>query len=128
MKVLLDTVTFLWAAVDSPELSARARQALTAGEGPLFLSPVSSWEITLKYSLGKLVLPTDPETLVPGIREVYRIQSLPLDEESTFQIGRLPLLHRDPFDRMLICQAIVHGLPILSPDSLIRQYPIRTIW
>ena len=65
---------------------------------------------------------------MPEIREVYRIQSLPLDEESTLQIGRLPLLHRDPFDRMLICQAIVHGLPILSPDFLIRQYPIRTIW
>ncbi|MEE8587378.1 MAG: type II toxin-antitoxin system VapC family toxin, partial [Acidobacteriota bacterium] len=58
----------------------------------------------------------------------YGIKPLPLDEESTFQIGRLPELHRDPFDRMLICQAIVHGLGILTPDELIHQYPVRTLW
>ena len=79
----MDTGTFLWTAIDAPELSVRARHELIAVDGPLFLSSVSSWEIALKYSLGKLTLPEHPETLLPRIRENDEIESLPLDEEST---------------------------------------------
>ncbi|MFQ5739787.1 MAG: type II toxin-antitoxin system VapC family toxin [Acidobacteriota bacterium] len=128
MRVLLDTATFLWVAIDSPQLSPTASGVVTDANNEVFLSAVSAWEIAIKHSLEKLVLPARPEGLVPEIRNTYAIESLPLDEESTFQIGRLPRLHRDPFDRMLICQAIVHGLTILTPDELIRQYPVRTLW
>ena len=61
-------------------------------------------------------------------REPHGIEALPLDEESVLQVLRLPALHRDPFDRMLVCQAIVHGLAILTPDPLVSQYPARVIW
>lgn len=128
MKVLLDTATFLWAATDSPSLSRSAREAVADPDNEVRLSAVSSWEITIKHALGKLVLPKPPETLIPEIRAAYEIATLPLDEESTLQINRLPSLHRDPFDRMLICQAIVHGLILVTPDEAIRRYPVRTLW
>jgi PIN domain nuclease of toxin-antitoxin system len=128
VKVLLDTATFLWAATDSPLLSSSAREAVADPDNEVRLSAVSSWEITIKHALGKLVLPKPPETLIPEIREAYEIATLPLDEESTLQVNRLPDLHRDPFDRMLICQAIVHGLILVTPDEAIRRYPVRTLW
>ena len=59
---------------------------------------------------------------------LHEIEALPLDEESALHLGRLPALHKDPFDRMLVCQAIAHGLVVLGPDPLIAQYPIRTLW
>jgi len=65
---------------------------------------------------------------IPAIREAYAIESLPLDEDSTLQISKLPDLHRDPFDRILISQAIAHGLTLLTPDQRIQAYPVRTIW
>ena len=128
MRILLDTATFLWVAIDSPRLSATAGRVVRDPGNEVFLSAVSAWEIGVKHGLGNLLLPKRPESLVPEIRSAYGIKPLPLEEESTFQIGRLPKLHRDPFDRMLICQAIVHGLCILTPDELIRQYPVRTLW
>jgi PIN domain nuclease of toxin-antitoxin system len=94
----------------------------------MFLSPVSVWEIAVKNRLGRLPLPASPETFVPRQRVQHGIESLPLDEESCLQLLRLPPIHQDPFDRMLVCQAIVRGLAILTPDPLITQYPIRCVW
>jgi len=74
------------------------------------------------------VLPTAPERFVPDQREAHGIEALALDEESVLQVTRLPDHHRDPFDRMLVCQAIAHGLVILTPDPLIARYPVRTVW
>ena len=84
----------------------------------VFLSSVSAWEIAVKYGLGHLHLRETPDRFVPGAREAHGIDPLPLDEESVLQVLRLPVLHRDPFDRMLVCQAIVHGLAIVTPDPL----------
>jgi PIN domain nuclease of toxin-antitoxin system len=75
-----------------------------------------------------LPLPEQPERFIPFQRESHGIAALPLDEEATLYLNRLPAHHRDPFDRMLICQAIVDGLMILTPDELITQYPVRTTW
>lgn len=94
----------------------------------LLLSSVSAWEIAVKYSLGHLPLPENPATYVPRQRGLHRVASLALDEEDALAGNRLPRIHRDPFDRMLICQAIVHGLTILTPDEAIRRYPVRTFW
>ncbi len=128
MRLLLDTCTFLWLIADSPELSNRARGLLIEPANDVFLSAGSAWEIALKNSLGRLPLPVPPDRFVPEQREAHGIEALAIDEESTLQVGRLPALHRDPFDRILVCQAIVHGLTVVGPDPLIAQYPVRTTW
>ncbi len=128
MKLLLDTVGFLWAAINSPRFSRTARDLVAAPEHDVFLSSVSAWEIAVKHRLGKLELPQAPQRFVPAVRQRFDIDPLPLDEEPALAVGRLPPLHADPFDRMLICQAIVHGLTILTPDQQIHQYPVRCLW
>ena len=128
MKVLLDTCTALWIALDSPELSKRARALFEDPDNAVFLSVVSAWEISVKFSLGRLPLPEAPDTWIPRLRERGRIESLPLEERAALQLARLPALHRDPFDRMLICQAIVEGMTIVTPDGDIRRYPVPTTW
>ena len=92
------------------------------------MSSATSWEIAIKSAKGTLRLPNPPEHLVPAARERYGLGSLPIDEESALHVAKLPALHADPFDRMLVSQAIVHGLTIVTPDPLVTQYPARTIW
>ena len=128
MKLLLDTCSFIWLTTDAPELSKRARELFTDPNNDVFLSTVSVWEIAVKNNLGRLPLPASPEVFVPFQREQHGIESLALDEESCLQLLRLPRIHQDPFDRMLVCQAVVHGLSILTPDPLVKQYPVRCLW
>ena len=128
MRVLLDTCTFLWIAVDAPELSLRAREIFRDPDNEVFLSSVSTWEIAVKHGLGRLPLPETPETYIPALRQRHGIAPLALDEEATLCLGRLPDLHRDPFDRMLVCQSIVGGMLLLTPDESITRYPIRSLW
>ena len=128
MKILLDTATFLWILTDSRKLSARARELFADSGNEVFLSVVSCWEIAIKHSLGRLPLPEPPAQLVPAQRESHGILALPLEEEAALHVGRLPRIHLDPFDRMLISQALVHGLAMLTCDEVIAQYPVRTVW
>jgi PIN domain nuclease of toxin-antitoxin system len=126
--VLLDTATFLWMATADSALSERAASVAADPGNDVFLSVVSGWEIAIKHRLGRLPLPDHPSVVVPQIREDLGVESLALDEEACLQESRLPALHRDPFDRMLVCQAIVGGLLLLTPDRTIQQYPVRTVW
>jgi PIN domain nuclease of toxin-antitoxin system len=128
MNLLLDTVTFLWWVTDSPDLSARATDLIGDSSRRVFLSPVSVWEIVVKHTLGRLPLPEDPASFVPRLRADSGFEELPLGEEAVLQLLRLPALHRDPFDRMLLCQAIEHGLILVTPDEEMRRYPVRTEW
>ncbi|MGI8783559.1 MAG: type II toxin-antitoxin system VapC family toxin [Acidobacteriota bacterium] len=128
MRLLLDTCTFLWMISGARELSKPARTLLADAENDVYLSAVSDWEIALKHSLGRLPLPEAPERFVPAQRQSHRIETLPLDEESVLSLARLPALHQDPFDRMLVCQAIILGMTLLTPDPLISQYPVRVLW
>ncbi|MCX6617361.1 MAG: type II toxin-antitoxin system VapC family toxin [Acidobacteria bacterium] len=128
MRLLLDTCTFLWLLLDDPELSEAARGMFADPANQVFLSVVSCWEIAVKYAAGRLPLPDLPADLIPRYRRAHRIQSLPLDEAAALHAARLPRLHADPFDRMLVCQAIVHGFAILTPDESIAQYPVRVLW
>lgn len=128
MKLLLDTCTFLWCLEGGASVSEAARAALTEPGNAVYLSSVSAWEIATKHALGKLSLPEPPERYVPGQRRSRGIDPLPLDEESALHLSRLPALHRDPFDRMLICQALVGGLTLVTPDPDIARYPVRTLW
>jgi len=128
MRLLLDTCTFLWAVSDQARLSEACRQQLVDPANEAFLSAVSAWEICVKQKLGGLTLAEPPERFIPKCRAMHGISELALDELSVLQLSRLPEIHKDPFDRMLICQAIAHGMIILTPDPLITQYPVRTAW
>ncbi len=128
MKLLLDTCTFLWVIAGAPELSNEARALIIDPANDVFLSSVSAWEIAAKWTRRRLVLAEPPERLVPAQRKAHGIGELPLDEESALHVTRLPALHLDPFDRMLVSQAIVHGLTVVTPDELVAQYPARTVW
>lgn len=128
MKLLLDTCTFLWSIEGGAALSDEAKRALVDPSNDVYLSAVSAWEIVVKHALGKLPLPEPPERYVPAQRQMRGIEHLPLDEEAALHLHRLPPLHRDPFDRMLICQAMVAGLSLVTPDENIQRYPVRTLW
>jgi len=128
VKLLLDTCTFLWLISDAAELSTPARRLFSDPANEVFLSVASSWEIIVKNQLGKLPLPQPPHEFIPTWRTRHNIEPLPLAEAAVLQLARLPDYHRDPFDRILICQAIADGLAILTPDPLIRQYPVRVEW
>ena len=126
MKVLLDTCVFLWLLTGERPFPERVRAAMTGDE--LWLSAASVWEISVKFAKGTLRMPVSPGRLIPDARKRYRISTLPVDEESALHLVKLPQLHADPFDRMLVSQAIVHGLTIVTPDPLVAQYPARTMW
>lgn len=128
MKLLLDTCAFLWIIRGRPEASSTAVALFSNPSNEVFLSSVSAWEIAVKHRLGKLPLGDLPERYIPNERKKHRIDSLPLDESDTLLLDKIPLLHHDPFDRMLICQAIAHQMTILTPDPLIAQYPVLTRW
>ena len=128
MNLLLDTVTFLWILEDSGSLSRSARSALQSGDNAIYLSAASMWEIAIKHRLGKLPLPESPERLIPHQRKARGIGSLAISEEAVLRLSQLPDVHRDPFDRILACQAIEHEMTIVTPDELLRAYPIRTLW
>jgi PIN domain nuclease of toxin-antitoxin system len=127
VKILLDTCTFLWLA-GGGSLSHEATDVIRTPANEVFLSAASVWEIVTKFERGRLPLPASPERLIPDARRVRGVTALAFDETSALQGRRLPWLHRDPFDRMLIAQAIAHGLAIVTPDPLIGQYPVRVIW
>lgn len=128
MKLLLDTCTFLWITGAGRELPARVAALYRSEDNEVFLSAASAWEIAIKHATGRLPLPVAPQAFVAEERERCGVVSLSIDEESALHVARLPRLHRDPFDRLLVAQAIVHGLAILTPDPLVSQYPARTMW
>jgi PIN domain nuclease of toxin-antitoxin system len=127
VRLLLDTCTFLWLA-GGESLPPDAADAIRTPANEVFLSAASVWEVITKHRLGRLPLPESPERLIRTERKLRGLAALAFDEDSAFQGLRLPPLHRDPFDRMLIAQAIAHGLAIVTPDPLIAQYPVRVVW
>ncbi|MGI4790898.1 MAG: type II toxin-antitoxin system VapC family toxin [Janthinobacterium lividum] len=128
MRLLLDTHIFLWFIVGDQKLAIRLREAIANPENEVFLSVISLWEIIIKYKLGHLPLPLPPEIYVPAQRELFDISSLPVDEGSVFQVAKLPPIHRDPFDRLLIGQAIEHNLRLVTVDTAISAYPMAPVF
>jgi PIN domain nuclease of toxin-antitoxin system len=128
VRLLLDTCTFLWIVGGAKELSSRAREAFVDPKNEAFLSAASAWEIAVKHRLGRLPLPETPDQFVPAQRAAHGIEPLPVDEGSALHVAKLPDLHRDPFDRLLVAQALVGGLVLLTPDDDVRQYPALTLW
>jgi PIN domain nuclease of toxin-antitoxin system len=128
VRLLLDTCTFLWLAGGGRVLPPVGAAAFSSPDNEGFLSAASAWEIAVKHAGGRLPLPEPPDRLIRTERERLGVAALPLDEDSATHVIKLPHLHRDPFDRILVSQAIVHGLTILTPDPQIAQYPARVLW
>jgi PIN domain nuclease of toxin-antitoxin system len=126
VRLLLDTCTLIWLVTGERKLPQRVAEAIANRE--VVLSAACAWEIALKYAKGSLRLSQPPERLVPAVRERYGFQALSIDEASALHVAKLPRLHSDPFDRLLVSQAIVHGLTIVTPDPLVTQYPALTMW
>ncbi|MGH7960866.1 MAG: type II toxin-antitoxin system VapC family toxin [Candidatus Binatia bacterium] len=123
MKFLLDTHVFLWFISRDARLPTGWRDTIRQPHQEIYLSVVSLWEAMIKYHLGKLPLPEPPEGYLPTQRERHRIADLPLDEASVRQLAALPPIHRDPFDRMLICQTLEYQLTIITVEQVFQAYP-----
>ncbi len=128
MKLLLDTHTFLWWITDDPQISAKALELMGDSQNDLYWSAASTWEVAIKYALGRLPLPDAPTIFLPAELGKNRIESLPIVDTHAFQAGLLPRHHRDPFDRMLVAQAQVETLGIISNDTKIRLYHVNVYW
>lgn len=128
MKFLLDTHVFLWWIMDSPQISENVRKLMSEGSSDLFWSAASSWEIAIKYANGKLPLPDEPEVFIVSELSINRISSLSITDAHSFMAGKLPVHHRDPFDRILIAQSNFENMPLITSDQIISKYEVKTIW
>ncbi|MEW6423208.1 MAG: type II toxin-antitoxin system VapC family toxin [Bacillota bacterium] len=128
MRALLDTHAFLWWITDDPQLSPRAREIISSGENKLYLSAASGWEMAIKARLGKLHLPGDPELFISEQLAVNAIEPLAVLMRHALHVYTLPDFHRDPFDRLVIAQARLENLPIITVDPQIACYPVEVIW
>lgn len=123
MRLLLDTHVVLWALTDDPSLSRDGRAAISEGRNQIFMSAVSAWEMSIKRSLGKLRVPDD---LVAQLGRA-RVDHLDVTVAHALAVGDLPHHHRDPFDRLLVAQAMVAGLTLVTRDAEIRRYDVPTL-
>ncbi|HBH54427.1 MAG TPA: PIN domain nuclease [Planctomycetaceae bacterium] len=124
MKLLLDTHVFLWYISADPKLPERFRLAIQKPDNEVYLSAASIWEAVIKHGLGKLPLPGPPAQYLSQQRKAHGIASLPILEEAVQCLVELPQIHRDPFDRILIAQALHHGLTIVTVDPDVGAYPV----
>ena len=128
MKLLLDTHAFIWLTTDDERLSVIARNAILDSRNTLYLSSASLWEIAIKSAIGKLRLPDNAEAFVHKHVKAAQLVELPITFRHTFHLQHLPEHHKDPFDRMLVAQALAEKLTILTIDPLIAQYAAKTLW
>lgn len=124
MRLLLDTHIFLWLALGDPRLQGKALEAVRDPENALYLSVASVWEAAIKVRTGKLELDGEPYAYFRERRRILGVESLTLQESTAQHLSGLPKLHKDPFDHMLMCQALEHDLTLVTSDRLILQYPV----
>ncbi len=128
MRSLLDTHAFLWWVSDSPELAATTRDLIGSIGNEIFFSAVSSWEIAIKYALGRLKLARKPARFVQEQLTKTGFRILPIQVDHTLEVAELPPIHADPFDRLLVAQCVREGLTLITRDRDLRRYPIETAW
>ncbi|HEY6463885.1 MAG TPA: type II toxin-antitoxin system VapC family toxin [Polyangiaceae bacterium] len=128
MDLLLDTCAIVWLAAEPGRLSKKARTAIDAGDARLFASDASTWEICLKWQSKKLTLPAPPRRWIVEQARAWQTTRLPLEPEHLYRSSELPPFHRDPFDRLLVAQAIEGDLTIVTPDPAIHAYPVAVLW
>ncbi len=127
MRFLLDTAVLLWSLDKSDQLNERAQKTLE-GREDIHLSAASSWEIAIKWGLGKLRLPKPPAQLIPEAMNRLGIRPLPIALSHSLAVTDLPNHHKDPFDRMLIAQARSEGLVLMTADASFRKYTVEILW
>ncbi|MGA8764705.1 MAG: type II toxin-antitoxin system VapC family toxin [Candidatus Sulfotelmatobacter sp.] len=128
MRVLVDTQALLWSLTDDPRLSKRAKEIFTRGRNELLISVASIWEVLTKVQIGKLPLPRPAGAYLTGQLKANRIEVLLLRLDHVLRLEELRLHHRDPFDRILVAQALVEEIPILTADPLLKRYPASLLW
>ena len=128
MRILLDTHAFLWSVMDDPKLSDRARSIFLDADNELLISAVTGFEIAVKYALGKLELAEPPRDFIENRILNNALTQLPISLSHTYRLSHLPPHHRDPFDRLLISQALEEDIPLLSTDSAFGLYNVEVIW
>jgi PIN domain nuclease of toxin-antitoxin system len=126
-QVLLDTNAWLWMASNDPRLGPMARNLIADLETELVLSAVSAWEISIKWAQGKLPLPVPPEQFVETTVRDGGLKRLSIDFDHVLGVAKLPPIHHDPFDRLLIAQSFATNLPLLTGDDTISRYGVATI-
>jgi PIN domain nuclease of toxin-antitoxin system len=127
MKILIDTHIFLWLFGSSNRISLNVLNLLLNSNNTIYLSAASVWEIAIKYAKGKLQLPAAPEIFVPDRMKRANFKRLEINYEHTLAIAKLPPVHKDPFDRLLIAQANVENLHLLSADDVFGNYTVKLI-
>ena len=127
MRLLIDTQCWLWMNASPERLSERTRSLLLARSTKRLLSIASIWEIAIKHQIGKLPLPLAPSDYVPDRLRLTRTDPLAISVNHALRAGGLPNLHRDPFDRMIVAQALVEDLPVLSSDIQLDAYGVRRL-
>jgi PIN domain nuclease of toxin-antitoxin system len=128
VRLLLDTHTFIWWANNDPLLSTSAKLAVGDRANEKFLSAVSTWEMAIKVAVGKLALSASVPIFVASQVSKYQFISLPVAFDHTYQVETMTLHHNDPFDRLLIAQALVENLIIVTCDSKFDSYGVQTLW
>jgi PIN domain nuclease of toxin-antitoxin system len=128
VRLLLDTHALLWFLLDDPKLGRDARVLMTESTNELLVSPASYWEMAIKVSLGKYALGEDFEDFMRRQMTVNDLTVLPITLRHAAIVASLPFHHRDPFDRLLIAQAMAEQIPLLGCDEVFDQYPIARIW
>ncbi len=127
MKILLDTHCWLWMTSAPEKLAPAARALVEDPENELFLSAASSWEIAIKYALGKLPLPVPPASYVPTRMAATGVSGLAVEHHHALEVSGLPMHHADPFDRLLVAQARVEGLSLLTADPQLAAYEVELV-
>ncbi len=128
MRLLIDTECWLWCFLAPERLNGKAQQLIADERNEILLSAVSAWEIAIKAALGKLSLPEEPTRYVPTRLADQGMLSMPVEQAHALRVYDLPPHHKDPFDRLLIAQAQVEGLPILTSDRAFARYEVSLIW
>jgi PIN domain nuclease of toxin-antitoxin system len=128
VKYLLDTIVWLWSVGPSKTIGTAGLEILASREEEIYLSAASSWEIAIKTRLGKFQLPEPPGRYVPKRLIDQGIRSLPINQDHSLKVYDLPLHHSDPFDRIIIAQAIVEDMVVLTSDRVFEKYPIDVVW
>ena len=128
MRVLLDSHAFLWWIVDDPRLSPGAREVIAEGDNEVFFSAASAWELAIKSRLGRLRMPADFERFVTDQVDLNGFSVLPVQLSHALRVHALPEHHKDPFDRMLVAQAQVEDMLLVSRDRRLADYRLRLVW
>jgi PIN domain nuclease of toxin-antitoxin system len=128
VRILLDTQCWLWWYLSSDRLSPGAREVMAASRDPLYLSAASSWEIAIKVGLRKLKLPEPPARYVPARLAEQGMTALAVEHVHALRVAELPPHHHDPFDRLLVAQAQIERMTLLTADPQIMAYDVDTLW